>query len=66
MKEEGLYFSINGEEQFVSTCGKQELNSCYGFMRLGCDDNDSEIQVSLLSVINDEGTNSFIVVAMTN
>ena len=66
-KEEELYFSINGEEQLVSTCGKQERNSCYGFMRLGCDDNDSEIQVSrLFPPINDEGRNSFVVVAMAN
>ena len=67
VKEEELYFSINGEEQlFGSTCGKQELISCYGFMRLSCDDNDSEIQVALFPGINYEGTNSFVVVAMTN
>ena len=66
VKEEKLYFSINGEEYLVSTFGKQELNSCYGFMRLSCDDNDGEIQVSLFPGINDEGTNSFVKVAMTN
>ena len=66
VKEGELYFSINGKEQLVSTCGKQELNSCYGFMRLSCEDDNSEIQVSLFPEINDEGTNSFVVVAMTN
>ena len=66
VKEEKLYFSINGKEHFVSTCGKQELNSCYGFMRLSCEDDNSEIQVSLFPEINDEGTNSFVVVAMAN
>ena len=66
VKEEKLYFSINGKEHFVSTCGKKELNSCYGFMRLSCEDDDSEIQVSLFPEINDEGTNSFVVVATPN
>ena len=65
VKEKKLYFSIDGEEYLVSTCGKQELNSCYGFVRLSCEEDDSQIEVSFPG-INDEGTNSFVVVAMTN
>ena len=35
-------------------------------MHLRCDDNDSEIQVTLFSAINDEGTNSFVLIAIVN
>ncbi|XP_015748693.1 PREDICTED: uncharacterized protein LOC107328481 [Acropora digitifera] len=54
VKEEMVYFSINGEKQFGVTCGKQERNCCYGFMRLSCDDSDSEIEVSLIPGNKDE------------
>ena len=45
---------------------RQELDFCYGFMPLRCDDIDSEIQVTLFPAINDEGTNSFVLVAIAN
>ncbi|XP_044178990.1 uncharacterized protein LOC114974816 [Acropora millepora] len=54
VKEKQVYFSINGKEHFVSTCDKQELDFCYGFVRLKCDDNDSEVQVTLLPEISVE------------
>lgn len=66
MKEKQVYLSINGKEHFVSTCDKQELDFCYGFVRLKCDDNDSEVQVTLLPEISVEGTNSFVLVAIAN
>ena len=50
----------------MSTCDKQELDFCYGFVRLKCDDNDSEVQVTLLPEISVEGTNSFVLVAIVN
>ncbi|XP_074622410.1 uncharacterized protein LOC141880775 [Acropora palmata] len=53
VKRKTIHFSINGRKQFVSTCN-EELNICYGFVRLSCEDNDSEIQVTLAPTIYDE------------
>ena len=50
----------------MSTRINQKLDFCYGFMRLHCDKKDSEIQVTLFSVVNDEGTNSFVLVGTAN
>ena len=50
----------------MSTRSNQNLNFCYGFMRLHCEEKDSEIQVTLFSVVNDEGTNSFVLVGIDN
>ena len=50
----------------MSTCDKQELDFCYGFVRLKCDGNDSEVKVTLLPEISVEGTNSFVLVAIVN
>ena len=68
VKSGTVRFKISGMEEFVLTCSNQELNFCYGFMRLHCDDNDSEIKVTLrFPAINDEGsTNSFVLVAIDN
>ena len=49
----------------MSTCN-EELNICYGFVRLSCEDNDSEIQVTLAPTIYDEGTNTFVLEAIAN
>ena len=66
VKAKQVYFSINGKEQLLPTCEKQKLDFCYGFVRLKCDDNDSEVQVTLFPAINIEGTNSFVLVAIAN
>ena len=66
VKRKTVHFSISGKEQFVSTCSRQELDFCYGFMHLRCDDNDSEIQITFLPAFNYEGTNSFVLVAIAN
>ena len=66
VKGKQVYFSINGKQQLLPTCEKQKLDFCYGFVRLKCDDNDSEVQVTLLPEINVEGTNSFVLVAIAN
>ena len=50
----------------MSACSDQELNFCYGFVSLCCDYNDSEVQVTLLPAINDEGKNSFVLAAIAN
>ena len=50
----------------MSTYSNQELDIFYGFVRLRCDDNDSEVQVTLVPVINNEGTNSFVLVALAD
>ena len=47
-----------------STCSNEGLNICYGFVRLSCEDDDSEIQVTLAPTIYDEGTNSFVLEAI--
>ncbi|XP_067020800.1 uncharacterized protein [Acropora muricata] len=60
VKKKTVHFSISGKEQFVSTCSRQELDFCYGFMHLRCGDNDSEIQVTLFPAINDEAASSEI------
>ncbi|XP_074622862.1 uncharacterized protein LOC141881089 isoform X3 [Acropora palmata] len=54
VKEKQVHFSIDGNEQFVSTCDKQKLDFCYGFIRLKCDDNDSEVRVTLFPASNHE------------
>ena len=66
MKRKAIHFSINGRKQFVSdsTCSNEGLNICYGFVRLSCEDDDSEIQVTLAPTIYDEGTNSFVLEAI--
>ena len=61
-----VLFSIDGKEQFVSTRSKQKLDFCYGFFHLRCDHSNSEIQVTLNSVLNDEGTNSFVLLGVAN
>ena len=66
VKRKTVHFSINEKEQFVSTCSNQEFDFCYGFLHLRCDENDSEIQVTLVSAITDEGTNSYVLVAIAN
>ena len=66
VKEKQVHFSIDGNEQFVSTCDKQELDFCYGFIRLKCDYNDSEVQVTLFPASNHEGTYSFVLLAIAN
>ena len=58
VKRKTVHFSINGREQSVSTCSSRELDIFYGFVRLRCEDNDREIQVTLVPAITDEGTNS--------
>ena len=50
----------------MSTCSNQELDIFYGFVRLRCDDKYSEVQVTLLPAINDEGTKSFVLAAIAN
>ena len=42
----------------MSTYSSRELDIFYGFVRLRCEDNDREIQVTLVPAITDEGTNS--------
>ena len=59
-------FSVDGKEQFVSTRSKQKLDFCYGFFHLRCDHSNSEIEVKLTSALNDEGTNSFVLLAVAN
>ena len=43
-------------------CSNEGLNIFYGFVRLRCEDNDSEIQVTLAPATHVEGTNSFVLV----
>ena len=66
MKGKTVHFRINGKEESVSTRSNQKLDFCYGFLRLQCNEKDSEIQVTLFSVVNDEGTNSFVLVGIAN
>ena len=66
VKGKQVYFSINGKQQLLPTCEKKKLDFCYGFVRLKCDDSDSEVQVTLFPAINVEGTNSFVLVAIAN
>ncbi|XP_067022084.1 uncharacterized protein [Acropora muricata] len=54
VKRKTIHFSINGRKQFVSTCSNEGLNICYGFVRLSCEDDDSEIQVTFAPTIYDE------------
>ena len=61
VKRKTIHFSINGREQFVSTCSNEGLN-IYGFVHLSCGDSDSEIQVTLAPATHVEGTNSFVLV----
>ena len=46
----------------MSRCSNEGFSICYGYVRLRCEENDSEIQVTLAPAIYDEGTNSFVLV----